>query len=323
MNENKIASRVAASFLIENAADASGLGSLSRSRSAKVFPSEEAMNKYLSTRPKADKSKHSVKGAPSKGKKAPEKGKGDAKGKGDDSGKPGKKEAPESKPYGLSGDKAEAVKHAIFNGIENPSSHFDKKSDKEKADVLKKMVDAVGEKKAISILKERIKDSDAANDSNSTAFGKPNSSSTFNKKQLQSALDSLQSGTKSDNTDGKPSKDMHKKKSVSPKAVAKVQNVMKDNGLTNDSDEMKELAHFKTTLGQRLSDKEVKDLKDGTGVKKFVRNVPKLKADFLKNMNPANYASPEAFKAAKDRMKKMPAGDFAKILAAMVDGEEM
>jgi hypothetical protein len=39
-------------------------------------------------------------------------------------------------------------------------------------------------------------------------------------------------------------------------------------------------------------------------------------------MSPANYSSPEAFKNAKERMKKMPAGDFAKILAAMTDDED-
>jgi hypothetical protein len=119
----------------------------------------------------------------------------------------------------------------------------------------------------------------------------------------------------------KPAKP-HQKKVVSPKAVSKVQNIMDEHDLTVDSDEMKELAGFKSTLGQRLSQKEVDDLKSGKGIKKYVRNVPKLKSDFIKNMDPSNYESPEAFKKAKDRLKQMPAGDFAKILAALVDDED-
>lgn len=111
----------------------------------------------------------------------------------------------------------------------------------------------------------------------------------------------------------KPAKP-HKKKNVNPKAVKKVQNVLRAHNLNTDSDEVKELAHFKSTLGQRVPEKDIG--------KWYARNVQTLKADFLKNMNPSNYKDAEAFKAAKDRMSKMPPGDFAKILAAMTDDEE-
>jgi hydrogenase maturation factor len=52
------------------------------------------------------------------------------------------------------------------------------------------------------------------------------------------------------------------------------------------------------------------------------RNEKKLKEAFLRNMNPANYESPEAFKNAKDRIQRMPVTDFGKLLAAIMAEDE-
>jgi len=121
-------------------------------------------------------------------------------------------------------------------------------------------------------------------------------------------------GGKSDGDPGKTPGKAHEKKVVKPGSVARVKNVMSEHKLKADDDEMKELAGFKSTLGQRVP--------EGKEGEYYVRNVAKLKADFIKNMSPSNYPSPEAFKAAKERMKKMPQGDFGKILAAITDEED-
>lgn len=105
----------------------------------------------------------------------------------------------------------------------------------------------------------------------------------------------------------------HKKVPVRTKTLAKVQNVMQANGLKDDDTELKELAGFKQTLGQRVPEKDVG--------KWFVRNQVQLKADFVRNMDPTNYDSPEQFKAAKDRIQKMTPNDFGKVLAAINDDE--
>ena len=99
----------------------------------------------------------------------------------------------------------------------------------------------------------------------------------------------------------------HKRSKVSPDSVAKVQGVMSRNGLKNESEEMEELAYFKGTLGQR-----------GRG-----RTVEQLKVDFIQNMNPGNYESSDAFAAAKQRMQATPAKDFAMILAAIHEDEDV
>jgi hypothetical protein len=101
----------------------------------------------------------------------------------------------------------------------------------------------------------------------------------------------------------------HKKSTPKVSSLKKVQNVMKEHGVDEESDELGEMTGFKKTLGQR-----VPEAKHGEF---YVRNETKLKSDFIKNMNPANYDSPEAFKKAQERMKKMPASDFGKILAAI------
>jgi len=93
---------------------------------------------------------------------------------------------------------------------------------------------------------------------------------------------------------------------VNKKSLAKVRSIMNTHGLKDDSDEVEELAGFKSTLGQR-----------GKG-----RSEAELKSDFIANMDVANYSSPEAFKKAVDRMKKMPAADFGKILAAITGEDE-
>lgn len=107
----------------------------------------------------------------------------------------------------------------------------------------------------------------------------------------------------------------HTKAKVNTKTLAKVKNVMEANKLTDDSDEMKELAGFKKTLGQRVPEKDVG--------KYYVRNATKLKKDFLANMDSSNYKDAEAFAMAKKRLQEMPVNDFAKVLAAINEDEEV
>ena len=114
-------------------------------------------------------------------------------------------------------------------------------------------------------------------------------------------------------TDSKPA-GSHKKSTPKPGSLKKVQEVMKANKLSDDSDELKELAGFKKTLGQRVP--------EGKEGEYYVRNKTKLKKDFVSNMNAANYSSPEAFASAKKRIQQMTTADFAKILAAIVAEDE-
>jgi len=111
----------------------------------------------------------------------------------------------------------------------------------------------------------------------------------------------------------KPSKP-HAKKKINTTSIEKIQDILKTHELDADSDELKELAGFKSTLGQRVPEQEIG--------KYYVRNAKKLKADFLKNMDPANYRSPRTFKQAQERINSMPVNDFAKILAAVLSDEE-
>lgn len=52
------------------------------------------------------------------------------------------------------------------------------------------------------------------------------------------------------------------------------------------------------------------------------RSKEQLKADFVKNMNPANYSSPEAFQNAKKRIQSLSAQDFSRMLASIFADEE-
>lgn len=106
----------------------------------------------------------------------------------------------------------------------------------------------------------------------------------------------------------------HRKVTPSVRSMKKVNNVMKANKLSEESDEVAEMMGFKKTLGQRVPEAQKGQY--------YVRNEAKLRADFLKNMNPSNYDSPEAFKAAKERIKKMPTSDFGKVLAAISEEDE-
>jgi hypothetical protein len=99
----------------------------------------------------------------------------------------------------------------------------------------------------------------------------------------------------------------HRKAKVNPNSVAKVQVIMGRHGLSNESEEMEEMAGFKSTLGQR-------------GMRG--RTINELKADFANNMDASNYTSPEAFRNAQQRIKAMSAEDFGKVLAAISEEEE-
>lgn len=107
---------------------------------------------------------------------------------------------------------------------------------------------------------------------------------------------------------------LHQKKKVNQKSIHKIKNILESNGIDEDSDELKELAGFKDTLGQRVPDDDVG--------KWYVRNVAKLKKDFLAGMNEKNYKDAKAFQRAKNRINKMSKDDFGKMLAAVMSDDE-
>lgn len=107
---------------------------------------------------------------------------------------------------------------------------------------------------------------------------------------------------------------LHKKVPVSKGTLKKVNNVLKSNDIDKDSDELQEMTGFKKTLGQRVPEQDKG--------KWYVRNEQKLKKDFIKNMDPSNYSSPEAFKNARQRIMDMPTSDFGKVLAAIGEEDE-
>lgn len=93
----------------------------------------------------------------------------------------------------------------------------------------------------------------------------------------------------------------HKRAQVAAGSTRKVQAIMQRHGLRDESEEMEELAGFKSTLGQR-----------GRG-----RTIDQLKRDFVANMDPSNYSSPKAFQSAQQRIRGMGAEDFGKVLASV------
>lgn len=119
---------------------------------------------------------------------------------------------------------------------------------------------------------------------------------------------------KKDTTKKNVKQNLHEKSKVNKQSISKVTNILKSNGIGEDDDSIKELSGFKKTLGQRIPQKDIG--------KWYVRNENKLKSDFVKNMNPENYGSSEAFQNAKKRIMDMPVADFGKILAAIESEEE-
>ena len=79
-------------------------------------------------------------------------------------------------------------------------------------------------------------------------------------------------------------------------------------------------------LEHDLEDDEVKDLKDQANsladknAKKRM-SPEERKQKFLKNMDRSKYESPEDFQRAQERVKKMNAGDFEKMVFALADEE--
>ncbi|MBP5458957.1 MAG: hypothetical protein J6Y62_02095 [Clostridia bacterium] len=68
---------------------------------------------------------------------------------------------------------------------------------------------------------------------------------------------------------------------------------------------------------------QLKGYKKGLGGKKGRGRTPdQIKQDFIKNMDPAKYGSPEEFRKARERIQKMPAGKFDQILAAVYQEED-
>jgi len=91
---------------------------------------------------------------------------------------------------------------------------------------------------------------------------------------------------------------------VTFRSKAKVAPLLKKHGLKGDEDELKEVASYKrTTGGKKVSPQQ-------------------LKAKFIQKMDASNYSSPEAFKKAKERIRKMDAKDFGSIFAAINEEEE-
>jgi len=122
--------------------------------------------------------------------------------------------------------------------------------------------------------------------------------------------------------EAKPKKVLKKEK-PSGRSLNPVQSILRQQELSEDSDEVQELAGFKKSImrHQRLSEKQAEHMK-AEGSVFWPRNEKKLKEAFLRNMNPANYESPEAFKNAKDRIQRMPVTDFGKLLAAIMAEDE-
>ena len=52
------------------------------------------------------------------------------------------------------------------------------------------------------------------------------------------------------------------------------------------------------------------------------RTKEQLKQDFIKNMDPSNYASPESFRKAQERIRKLSANDFSRMLASIFTEDE-
>ena len=80
-------------------------------------------------------------------------------------------------------------------------------------------------------------------------------------------------------------------------------------GLGNNSDDLlDELAGYK-----------VQDVEQKSG---HGRTKEQVKNDFIKNMDASNYKTPEAFKAAQERIKKMSPEDFSFLLAEIMDDDD-
>ncbi len=127
----------------------------------------------------------------------------------------------------------------------------------------------------------------------------------------------IQSRLQNEEPEEKPKEVPLKKHGIHPvrkHTLDKLKLTMHSNNLTTDSTELGELADFKKTLGQRIPTADIG--------KYYVRNQTKLKKDFLTNMNPSNYESAEAFTSAKERIRKMSADDFGKLLAAINSDED-
>ena len=109
--------------------------------------------------------------------------------------------------------------------------------------------------------------------------------------------------------------------------------ILNKHGLKVNSTEMKEMAGFKTTVGDQMEDPPQRedfgtDEEFDTAKKDWVkaavrrRNPTKLKADFLANMDKAAYKSEAAFKAAQERIKKMSPNEFNKVFSAIAAAED-
>jgi hypothetical protein len=114
-----------------------------------------------------------------------------------------------------------------------------------------------------------------------------------------------------------------KKTKPSVKSLNPVRDILRQQKLSSGSAEVQELSGFKKGImnHQRLTEEQAAHMKK-EGTPFWPRNATKLKAAFLKNMSQSNYDSPEAFRAAKEHIDKMPVNDFAKVLAAIMSEDE-
>ncbi|MBP5458842.1 MAG: HEAT repeat domain-containing protein [Clostridia bacterium] len=76
-------------------------------------------------------------------------------------------------------------------------------------------------------------------------------------------------------------------------------------------------------VGDGETYEQMKSYKKAIGEKKgFGRSPEQVKQDFIKNMSPAKYDSPEAFQKAKERIQKMPVKQFDALLAIVYNQAE-
>ncbi|MBP5458700.1 MAG: HEAT repeat domain-containing protein, partial [Clostridia bacterium] len=74
--------------------------------------------------------------------------------------------------------------------------------------------------------------------------------------------------------------------------------------------------------GDKEAYEQLKDYKKSIGGKKGHGRTPEqVKQDFVKNMDPSKYGSPELFQKAKERIQKMPVGKFEALMAAIYDDD--
>lgn len=90
-------------------------------------------------------------------------------------------------------------------------------------------------------------------------------------------------------------------------------------------EERKKLRHdfCVENIGDEETYQQMKSYKKAIGEKRgYGRSPQQVKDDFIKNMNPSKYGSPEEFQAARKRIQDMPVGKFDKLLGIIFNKDE-